>query len=522
MAARFMHLHHLRDRDQEFLDSLRSPDPEHTGGGWGLGGGNEEKAEDEDEEDNMDWDQAQAVVERMVSQFLPIEFIIIGGGVAGLTAACALSKVGHRVTVLEQGDDFMQTEFSGGCRLAPNMTKKYYDWGLEEEFRKISMTGHYITLAYYDSGNVSIAAEWGRDYFAVDRVGEYVQMHFADFRRVLYESALKFGATIRSKTVVKALSPTSNRPSVTLDTGEEIFADVLVGADGSHSISRATMIGGADEMTRKNLALFNAEIPREKLAADPDVAQFLTENQYGQLILWMGDGKGAIGFCTAREEFTIQAFLPDPKGMPFPCSAVDKSTLLEAMQGCEPRLYKLAQMSDRALVTPIVERPHLEDWVHENGRMLVIGEAAHPLTTGSVYAPGLAAGDAMMLGRLFSHLRSHEQITPFLFAVEEVRQKRIARALKVQMVNPAVLSLPAGVEHKESLKVAENITDLSPVELNELLEEALTIVFTYDPEDEADDWWMQWGMLRERAGSAAQMSFSSIPFVQEDVQTTSD
>ncbi|TFY64797.1 hypothetical protein EVJ58_g2380 [Rhodofomes roseus] len=67
MAARFAHLTHLRERDKEFLDSLRSPDPERVDGGWGLGvTGEENKVEEDEEEENMDWDQAQAVVERMV------------------------------------------------------------------------------------------------------------------------------------------------------------------------------------------------------------------------------------------------------------------------------------------------------------------------------------------------------------------------------------------------------------------------------------------------------------------------
>ncbi|KDQ57725.1 hypothetical protein JAAARDRAFT_156667 [Jaapia argillacea MUCL 33604] len=63
-----------REREREFLDSLRSPDPDNTNvrasvGGWGLGaGGNEEslKTEEDDEDETLDWDQAQAVVERMV------------------------------------------------------------------------------------------------------------------------------------------------------------------------------------------------------------------------------------------------------------------------------------------------------------------------------------------------------------------------------------------------------------------------------------------------------------------------
>ncbi|KAH8107830.1 HbrB-domain-containing protein [Cristinia sonorae] len=63
----------VRDKEREFLESLRSPDPEAARvsmGGWGLGVGYEEimRKGDEEEEEELpaDWDQAQAVVERMV------------------------------------------------------------------------------------------------------------------------------------------------------------------------------------------------------------------------------------------------------------------------------------------------------------------------------------------------------------------------------------------------------------------------------------------------------------------------
>ncbi|PPQ64995.1 hypothetical protein CVT26_015704 [Gymnopilus dilepis] len=63
-----------REREREFLEALRSPDIEPSGprtssGGWGLGAGNVENGkltEEEEEDEPLDWDQAQAVVERMV------------------------------------------------------------------------------------------------------------------------------------------------------------------------------------------------------------------------------------------------------------------------------------------------------------------------------------------------------------------------------------------------------------------------------------------------------------------------
>ncbi|PPQ99733.1 hypothetical protein CVT24_009716 [Panaeolus cyanescens] len=62
----------MEQREREFLEALRSPDIESSAsatrissGGWGLGAGHEELTKEEEDEP-LDWDQAQAVVERMV------------------------------------------------------------------------------------------------------------------------------------------------------------------------------------------------------------------------------------------------------------------------------------------------------------------------------------------------------------------------------------------------------------------------------------------------------------------------
>ncbi|CCM06086.1 uncharacterized protein FIBRA_08333 [Fibroporia radiculosa] len=394
------------------------------------------------------------------------------------------------------------------------MIKVFYQWGLEEDFRKISMVGQHMALTRC---KVALSGGWGEG-FEVGGVGEFVQMHFADFRKLLYESALKFGAKIRTKVMVESLSPEAAKPCVTLASGEKLYADVLIGADGLCSISRATMLGDADRMTRKKLVLFNALIAREPMMADPDLRSMLTDNQYSKFILWFGGGRGASGFATRSNEYCLQVFARD-NDYPFPVSTVDKQELIGALGPCELRLRKLAEMAHNVIAVPIIDQPHLEDWLHKDGRFLVIGEAAHPLTTGSTYTAGLAAGDGMMLGRLFSHLHEPEQITPFLTAVEEQRQQRIARALEIQNTNPVAMSMPAGVEdNKQSLAVAEQIERMSESEYNELADEALRAVFAYDPEEEADDWWMQWGILQERSVKIVPVTFETITVVEENEQ----
>ena len=65
---------------------------------------------------------------------------------------------------------------------------------------------------------------------------------YADFRRVLYETAVKDGAKVRCNAKVVSADLTKERPSVTLESGEKIEADVIIGADGVNSVSRSLMI----------------------------------------------------------------------------------------------------------------------------------------------------------------------------------------------------------------------------------------------------------------------------------------
>ena len=59
---------------------------------------------------------------------------------------------------------------------------------------------------------------------------------------MLYETAVKDGAKIRCKAKVVSADLNEERPSITLEDGEKVEADIIVGADGVSSISRSLMI----------------------------------------------------------------------------------------------------------------------------------------------------------------------------------------------------------------------------------------------------------------------------------------
>ncbi|TFK82560.1 FAD/NAD(P)-binding domain-containing protein [Polyporus arcularius HHB13444] len=386
--------------------------------------------------------------------FLPIDFLIVGGAISGLTSAIALSRVGHRVTVLDDSDSFDKTPLAAGARIPPNASKVFYRWGMEKRLRDVAVRSQGVLFAQYDSGSVVGSHEWEEEVLE-ETGGDFLLIHYADLRRILAESAREHGADLRTNCLVVDIHPDAERPYLTLSTGEVLTADVIVGADGCHvpqyHVRRSIMkaLHQPETETPMGLQLFNVIVPEAALGKlnDPEMLRQLREN--GKVFSWFGSSYGALGFPIKEPEtggklFTLFVYVTRVDKDITPGSA-DKEQLLEWLTGCDPRLVTLAQESVKVICIPMVERPFLEEWVHPQGRVIAIGEAAHPISAGSLYAAGMATGDSAVLGRLFSHLHSREQIPKFLNAVQEIREGRVQRVIRAATSNVFAVNLPPGL-----------------------------------------------------------------------------
>ena len=115
----------------------------------------------------------------------------------------------------------------------------------------------------------------------------------------------------------------------------------------------------------------------------------------------------------------------------------------------------------------------------------------------------MAVEDGAVLAKIFSHLSSHRQIHSFLAAFQEIRQARV-RTVRQGELQSAFFMTADGPEAaaRDAAMLAKaqaggNVLD-SEGEASAVWDE-YRVVFGYGCEDEADDWWVQWGVLRERA-----------------------
>jgi salicylate hydroxylase len=117
----------------------------------------------------------------------------------------------------------------------------------------------------------------------------------------------------------------------------------------------------------------------------------------------------------------------------------------------------------------------------------------------------MAVEDSAVLAKLFSHLLSEDQIESFLWAFQELRYDRVCQMLHSETRNIASMTLPPGDIQRvrdqcmrDKHRSGGNVLEGEGGNISEQWEE-IKATFGYDAEDEADNWWVNWGLLREQS-----------------------
>jgi salicylate hydroxylase len=118
----------------------------------------------------------------------------------------------------------------------------------------------------------------------------------------------------------------------------------------------------------------------------------------------------------------------------------------------------------------------------------------------------MSVEDGAVLGRLFSHLRSRDQVNQLLWAFQDIRQPRCAAATESEMHNMHFQCMPNGADQETRdaglrAKLAAGVQVLQAGGDQEETPEWREVkeIFGYDAEDETDDWWVGWGSLKYRS-----------------------
>ncbi|KAJ7511066.1 hypothetical protein B0H11DRAFT_1953873 [Mycena galericulata] len=417
---------------------------------------------------------------------LSIDFLIIGAGVAGLTCAFALRRVGHRVVVIEREKEIGESNLSRAVQLPPNLSKILYHWNLKPGL-SFAIKSKAIQISRYETGVRLGNHQWNEE--------------LADLRKMLYDVAVGQGADIRLDTTAVAVDP--QRRAVTLDSGNTLTADVIIGAEGVSGLVRPLLLAEQNirEASEPSLCMYSAVIPRALVEADPQCKEFY-EPEAITMFSYFGNNQSVVSHPTGGSDaFALTLYRPLDKYEESPVAG-----MRAALKDAEPRLKNLGSLMLTPRRFPIFEYSPLENWVDTKGRVVVIGGAAHPIPPGSTQYYAMDVEDGAVLAKLFSHLHTHDQISEFLYAFQDLRQPRTETVLAAETGIIHFMSMPycAKQEKRDQEMMAKvamgaDVFDISAGGMKSPEWREIKEVFGYDAEDEADNWWVTWGLLKQRS-----------------------
>jgi len=176
---------------------------------------------------------------------------VIGAGIGGLAVARALALRGADVSVLEQAPEI--SEVGAGLQISPNGFAVLRALGLDAALRARAVQARAVCLRDYRRGEVlrlDLGTLDSRDYYFI---------HRADLIEVLAEGVREAGARIRLLQKVSSVEGGA-QPCVHLASGARTEADLVIGADGLHSVMRPVLNGVSTPFFTRQVA-WRATVP---------------------------------------------------------------------------------------------------------------------------------------------------------------------------------------------------------------------------------------------------------------------
>lgn len=329
--------------------------------------------------------------------------LVIGGGVGGLATAVGLRAKGIEVAVFEQQDDVRKILVGGGMHLWTNAMRALKELGLAEQMAERGVPverSEFVTwrggaLAHWD--DAEHAREFGTEEIGINR---------RDVQEVLVQAQ----GDVAIHTGARCVGFDQDESGVTarFEGGREERGAVLIGADGLLSTIRA-QLRGPEPPRYAGYAQFQAIIE--------GASRFLPA---GVELIVFGCGARAVFHHVAGDRLFWTAAIYGPEGS-FPPGRPKKEALLREFGGWAGPIAVAVEATAEAEIVlfDIYDRPPAGDW--GRGRVTLLGDAAHPLTTNLGQGANQAFEDAFVLADCFGGA------TDAAAALRRYEQRRIPR-----------------------------------------------------------------------------------------------
>lgn len=337
----------------------------------------------------------------------PLRVAVVGGGIGGLSAAIALQQAGLDVTVYEQAPAL--GEVGAGVGVAPNGLRMYEHLGLRRAVEAVA--------ARYGDGSRYFRADGALigPMTTADSLGEFqtLGLHRADLVRVL---AGALGSDrVRTGHQLESLQDFGDEVALRFVNAGEVRADLVIGADGIHSVVREAIVPAIVPPTPSGSIAYRGLVDAAKVPDWP----------VSVALLWMGEGKHFLTYPVRRgEAINYVGFVPSDERLRESWSAPgNRESLLADFAGWDPRVQELLNAVETTFWWGLYDREPLPNW--SRGRMTLLGDAAHAMLPHLGQGANQAIEDAITLAVMLRGVDG-DGVSAALRGYERLRADRVA------------------------------------------------------------------------------------------------
>ena len=355
-----------------------------------------------------------------------MKILIVGAGIGGLVSALCLNKKGYEVEIYEQSE--VLSELGAGVQLSPNATRVLDYLELTDDLKPHVFEPRSFQFLNYKTEKIISKRDLGskiQDDFGFPNF----DVHRADLQKVLLNKVEEKGIKIYSNMKVIDVGNEENKAYIKINE-EKIKADIVIGADGIHSVVREKLFEKKESFFTGNVA-WRMLIPVDLLPRDlilPDTTVWLGPKKHF-VSYHVSGGKNLNCVCLVEQEGWKNESWSERGNI---------EDLREVYNGWNQTIETLLKIANPNTLYrwALHDRPPMKQW--SKGRIILLGDAAHPMLPFLAQGAAMAIEDGAVLADCISSYEDNEKSLKYF---EQIRKPRTSFVQLAARRNAKILHL---------------------------------------------------------------------------------
>jgi salicylate hydroxylase len=365
------------------------------------------------------------------------EIAIIGGGLASLATAAALSRLGIQAEVFEQSPQL--GEIGAGINVSPQAIMALRAIGLGERIAAAANIAPGVLTRDMATG---ASLNYRDQTAAATRFGAGIHsFHRADLLLALASGVDRSRIHLDHRLI--GLEERTTEVGLTFANGARRDADLVIGADGIHSLVRRALYGD-DHPTYTGQMVWRALLPGSDVPAE-----VLEPSGHVQ---WLGPGRHFFAYYLRGRDVVNVVTQEDTDAWVDEGWSIagNPEDMRASFPNAEPLLAKLLSRVTQCSKWGLFTRPLTDNW--GRGRIALIGDAAHAMLPNAGQGASQSFEDAYVIARWLAA----EPGDP-ANALRNFRRVRIPRVHDVQRRSAAIVRAKHNYDQKSEKIAPANV-----------------------------------------------------------------